>query len=78
MGKKNTTTIVIGGDKYKIEGNKINAGEFGKIATGTGRDLQDLKDTLANKGFSLADSGKQYYQTNIRNCNEPICPPCCR
>jgi hypothetical protein len=78
MGKNNnrddkpkTTTIVIGGDKYKIEGNKVNAGELGKIATGTGRDLQDLKDTLANKGFSLADSGKQYYQTNKNTINQP-------
>ena len=75
MGKNNnkpkTTTIVIGGDKYKIEGNKVNAGELGKIATGTGRGLQDLKDTLANKGFSLADSGKQYYQTNKNTINQP-------
>jgi hypothetical protein len=78
MGKNNnrddkpkTTTIVIGGDKYKIEGNKVNAGELGKIATGTGRGLQDLKDTLANKGFSLANSGKQYYQTNKNTINQP-------
>ena len=77
MGKNNnkddkpkTTTIVIGGDKYKIEGNKVNAGEFSQIATGTGRDLQDLKDTLANRGFSLADSGKQYYQSNKNTVNQ--------
>lgn len=64
-------TIAIGGTKYNIVGNKIGGKEFATIATGSGRELSDLKDVFANKGFKLADSGKQYYQTNRNTVNKP-------
>ena len=70
MSKSKTTNILIGGVKYPIKGSNIGSSEFQAIATGTGRSLQDLKDTLANKGFNLADSGKQYYQANKKIINQ--------
>lgn len=68
--KPKTTNILIGGVKYPIQGNKVGAKEFGAIATGTGRPLQDLRDTLADKGFRLNESGKQYYQASRGTVNQ--------
>ena len=69
--KPKEQTISIGGVKYNITGNKVGGKEFAAIATGTGRGLPDLKETLLNKGFSLSDSGKQYYQAGKNTINPP-------
>ena len=69
--KPKEQTISIGGVKYNITGNKVGGKEFAAIATGTGRGLPDLKETILNKGFSLSDSGKQYYQTSKNTVNIP-------
>jgi hypothetical protein len=68
--KSNTTTIMVGGVKYEVKGNKAGAKELEAIATGSGRSLADLKDKLEDKGIKLADSGKQYYQTNKDTLNQ--------
>jgi hypothetical protein len=68
--KSNTTTITVGGVKYEVKGNKAGAKELEAIATGSGRSLADLKDKLEDKGIKLADSGKQYYQTNKDTLNQ--------
>jgi hypothetical protein len=66
-----SNSILIGGKKFEIKGSKVGAGELSNIASTTGRELGNLKDTLADKGFSLADSGKQFYQTNKNTLNQP-------
>lgn len=69
--KPKEQTISIGGVKYNITGNKVGGKEFAAIATGTGKALPDLRETILNKGFSLSDSGKQYYQTSKNTVNIP-------
>lgn len=70
MAKNKKKTVTIGGRKYNI-GSKVGAGELSKIASATGRSLTNLKTTLSNKGVSLGNSGKRYYQQNKNTVNQP-------
>ena len=72
MAQKKPQTIEIGGKKFDVSkgGSGIGYGEFEKIAAATGRPLSDLKETIANKGFSLNTSGKNYYTQNVNTVNQ--------
>lgn len=69
MANKNPRTIEIGGKKFEI-GSAVGGAEFEKIASATGRPLSDLRETIANKGFSLGSSGKTYYAQNKNIVNK--------
>lgn len=72
MAQTKPHIIEIGGKKFDVSegGSGIGYGEFAKIAAATGRSLSDLKETIANRGFSLNTSGKNYYTQNVNTVNQ--------